>query len=435
MQNELLDKANGETRLLKVAFMQSRDLCLQRYEKPMTSSDSHLLLLEKMQRRRGGLKLRTPQQMEALRLLYLWRDGMARKEDESPGYILPNHMLIQIAEILPKEAQGVLACCNPIPPLLRQHVMAVHQLIKDARHIAPSSATTKPQEIETKIPVPAKTDFDSTSLLSCPHDFSQSNKSKMNSPATSCNVILNKKSDLIGPFQSDTVRKGVALSKSDRSSCAFMKRNSDTNTNEEKLEAIVKSFWDPFMLYFPSGDKSKKSTPSNSSPNQPLTLKYMLSGNFQWKMRKLEKPEEKEEALPKTFGTKIEIPDDAKQTTEDQVQVLKSMMSKKKQSFAPAPTPPNTPAAPISMEGVPKSLRFKYNKDNLINEKFANRLSAPQHLQQQVSNKRSFPRENFSSKESKRPFQPHQYSKDEYKQFRRPKEAKKKRRPGKPKRF
>lgn len=28
--------------------------------------------------------------------LYAWRDGLARKEDESTGYILPNQQLIKI---------------------------------------------------------------------------------------------------------------------------------------------------------------------------------------------------------------------------------------------------------------------------------------------------------------------------------------------------
>lgn len=48
-------------------------------------------------------------------------------------YVLPNHMLLQITEILPRERQGVLACCNPIPPLVRQHLQEIHILVKQAR--------------------------------------------------------------------------------------------------------------------------------------------------------------------------------------------------------------------------------------------------------------------------------------------------------------
>ena len=63
----------------------------------------------------------------------MWRDRLARDEDESPGYVLPNHMLFQISEILPREIGGVLACCNPIPILLRQQQHEVFFLVQQAR--------------------------------------------------------------------------------------------------------------------------------------------------------------------------------------------------------------------------------------------------------------------------------------------------------------
>lgn len=72
-------------------------------------------------------------QLHALQAIYLWRDKVARQEDESTGYVLPNHMMLQIAEILPREMQGILACCNPIPPLVRQMLHALHQFVLKAR--------------------------------------------------------------------------------------------------------------------------------------------------------------------------------------------------------------------------------------------------------------------------------------------------------------
>jgi exosome complex exonuclease RRP6 len=47
--------------------------------------------------------------------------------------VLPNHMLLQIAEALPREMQGILACCNPIPPLVRQNLGHLHGIILRAR--------------------------------------------------------------------------------------------------------------------------------------------------------------------------------------------------------------------------------------------------------------------------------------------------------------
>jgi exosome complex exonuclease RRP6 len=72
-------------------------------------------------------------QLYAMKEIFLWRDKLARQEDESTGYVLPQHMLLQIAESLPREMQGILACCNPIPPLVRQHLQLIHYIILKAR--------------------------------------------------------------------------------------------------------------------------------------------------------------------------------------------------------------------------------------------------------------------------------------------------------------
>lgn len=42
-------------------------------------------------------------------------------------------MMLQICEALPREMQGILACCNPIPPLVRSHLLELHQIILKAR--------------------------------------------------------------------------------------------------------------------------------------------------------------------------------------------------------------------------------------------------------------------------------------------------------------
>jgi len=42
-------------------------------------------------------------------------------------------MLIKISELLPKESSGILACCSPIPPLVRQCLHEIHHIVKKAR--------------------------------------------------------------------------------------------------------------------------------------------------------------------------------------------------------------------------------------------------------------------------------------------------------------
>lgn len=127
LRNELLTKANGKTNLLLNVYKASTDLCMKRYEKVTIKPDSHMDMYRKSKR------IFNNQQFYALKELFGWRDAIARTEDESYAYVLPNHMMLQIAENLPREMQGILACCNPIPPLVRQHLHVLHRFILQAR--------------------------------------------------------------------------------------------------------------------------------------------------------------------------------------------------------------------------------------------------------------------------------------------------------------
>lgn len=44
-------------------------------------------------------------------------------------------MLLQISEILPREPQGVRACCNPVPVLVHHNLHDIHQIILLVRDI------------------------------------------------------------------------------------------------------------------------------------------------------------------------------------------------------------------------------------------------------------------------------------------------------------
>lgn len=127
LRNELLTKANGKTNLLLNVYKASTDLCMKRYEKVTIKPDSHMDMYRKSKR------IFNNQQFYALEKLFGWRDAIARSEDESYAYVLPNHMMLQIAENLPREMQGILACCNPIPPLVRQHLHVLHRFILQSR--------------------------------------------------------------------------------------------------------------------------------------------------------------------------------------------------------------------------------------------------------------------------------------------------------------
>lgn len=127
LTNMLIEKANGKINWLENVYQLSTDICSKRYVKLRVKPDSHLELYRKSKR------VFDNRQFYALKEIFLWRDTIARNEDESYAYVLPNHMMLQIAENLPREMQGILACCNPIPPLVRQHLHMLHRFILQAR--------------------------------------------------------------------------------------------------------------------------------------------------------------------------------------------------------------------------------------------------------------------------------------------------------------
>ncbi|CAM9318723.1 unnamed protein product, partial [Lampetra planeri] len=127
MRAQLLDFNHGQPGLLQSVWNKSKDISLKKYMKPIFTEDSYLELQRKQK------KSFNTQQLTAFRLLFAWRDRLARQEDESTGYVLPTHMLRKISEELPKEPQGIIACCNPVPPLVRQQVNELHLLVQEAR--------------------------------------------------------------------------------------------------------------------------------------------------------------------------------------------------------------------------------------------------------------------------------------------------------------
>uniref|UniRef100_A0A672ZGL9 Exosome complex component 10 n=1 Tax=Sphaeramia orbicularis TaxID=375764 RepID=A0A672ZGL9_9TELE len=129
MRLQLLDFNHGQPGLLQSVWNKSKDISLKKYLKPIFTEDSYLELQRKQK------KSFNTQQLTAFRLLFAWRDKLARQEDESTGYVMPTHMMIKISEELPKEPQGIIACCNPVPPLVRQQINELHLLIQEAREM------------------------------------------------------------------------------------------------------------------------------------------------------------------------------------------------------------------------------------------------------------------------------------------------------------
>lgn len=149
MKNELISRGNEHNNLLQSALLQSNNLCKKMYKKQVVWDDSHLHLVRKSKINFNN------KQLFALKEIYSWRDKTGRVEDESPGFVLPNHMLLKICSELPREMQGILACCNPVPPMVKQNLQVIHLIILAARDKPLSTVITLDEEAAETTPAKA----------------------------------------------------------------------------------------------------------------------------------------------------------------------------------------------------------------------------------------------------------------------------------------
>jgi len=129
--------------MMRDVYYQSRDLCLRRYEKELFSELSYLQLLNRVQQGNGNnnsgnnnnssnTTVLTNEQCNVYRALYKWRDIVARREDESVRFVMPDHMLYIISEKVPRDMQSLLNYCNPVPKLVRVHAQFILKLVQKA---------------------------------------------------------------------------------------------------------------------------------------------------------------------------------------------------------------------------------------------------------------------------------------------------------------
>ncbi|XP_032228856.1 exosome component 10 isoform X2 [Nematostella vectensis] len=262
LRNELIRTGNENNNLLLSVYSRSTEVCQKHYEKPLFTSESYMNLYTKQRRPLN------PVQLRAFRALYAWRDTIARREDESYGYVLPNHMLFTIAETLPREPQGVLACCNPVPTLVKQYVNEVHQLILQSRD---ASTTTVPVETnETRQQTPQTTSTPS------PSTRPQSAGGKRPRPRLLSDGLPLKRTapfeghKLIGP-PVKVVKPVISL---------FDQREESPETEgQKKAKRISASFINPFKVVLPT--KTPDSSTGEVNRNQPKADAAKI--NQQWK--------------------------------------------------------------------------------------------------------------------------------------------------------
>uniref|UniRef100_A0A6M2ERG6 HRDC domain-containing protein n=1 Tax=Populus davidiana TaxID=266767 RepID=A0A6M2ERG6_9ROSI len=125
------DHDNGDDPPLVEVYKHSYDVCMQLYEKELFTENSYLNMY--------GLPNAgfNAQQLAIVAGLYEWRDAIARAEDESTGYILPNKTLLEIAKEMPVTISKLRQLLKSKHSYIERHLSSVVSII---RHSMQTSA-------------------------------------------------------------------------------------------------------------------------------------------------------------------------------------------------------------------------------------------------------------------------------------------------------
>ncbi|XP_068454689.1 exosome complex component 10 isoform X2 [Clinocottus analis] len=283
VRSQLLALNHGQPGLLQSVWNKSRDISLKKYMKPIFTEASYLELQRKQKR-----SLNT-QQLTAFRLLFAWRDKLARQEDESTGFTLPTHMMNKISEELPREPQGIIACCNPVPPLVRQHVNELHLLVQQAREMPLLKAevvgpTTKGL---TTIKKPEVTMFG-------PHDTSRVSESDLQHcssdemPVKQGLLFSEEEEEMDVSVQN--ISGLVARAKITQFEELETQNDEDSlSVAQKKAKRIIESFENPFRMYLPSSVHISK-----NARFDPSSKIFEISKR--WKLQSIEQQQKELEA-------------------------------------------------------------------------------------------------------------------------------------------
>ncbi|KAL1884109.1 hypothetical protein VTK73DRAFT_6778 [Phialemonium thermophilum] len=136
IRNELLDRsASGESdgNAIDWVLQKSKEVSLQRYEKPLCD-------LETGQGARGWFNalVKSPallngEQFAVYKAVHKWRDDMARLQDESPLFIMPQHVLADIARVLPTDPKALWSLVQKDSQAVKTRLDELFSVVQEAR--------------------------------------------------------------------------------------------------------------------------------------------------------------------------------------------------------------------------------------------------------------------------------------------------------------
>ncbi|AMD20150.1 HCL001Cp [Eremothecium sinecaudum] len=154
--DQLRNSLIKENKLAEV-LNESRNVSKRRFEYtkfgPRKTSKNVYLTIAPEAWRQLQVQYNIPSTKEPLlRSLFEWRDLVARNEDESPRYIMPNQLLVSLVALAPTDITGVLTASNYITDHVRANAKELSNLIKETLDRIKSALNDGDQNIENSIP-------------------------------------------------------------------------------------------------------------------------------------------------------------------------------------------------------------------------------------------------------------------------------------------
>src|SRR5277367_1922665 len=144
LRNELVERsnpANLEENRIELVLQKSKETSLFRFERQIYEESTG-------QGPAGwyNLLVKTPalfsnEQFAVFRAIHAWRDQIARKDDDSIHYVMPNHVIFTLAKLMPMDMAPMYGAVHPISHNVKSRaaeLLALIKLAKDAGKDGPS---------------------------------------------------------------------------------------------------------------------------------------------------------------------------------------------------------------------------------------------------------------------------------------------------------
>ncbi|KAH8595178.1 ribonuclease H-like domain-containing protein [Bisporella sp. PMI_857] len=136
LRNELIDRTNPDVpdeNRIEIVLQKSKETSLLRYERQNYDAENG--------KGPGGwynLLYKTPallnsEQFAVFKAVHGWRDNIARIDDDSTTYIMPNHVIFTLAKLMPKDMIALLGLLQPISHNVKSRTGELLKLIHEAK--------------------------------------------------------------------------------------------------------------------------------------------------------------------------------------------------------------------------------------------------------------------------------------------------------------